>query len=916
MKLKIFTFFIVNTFLFSVVSSFSLFAQNSTVQLKWLGASSAVSTGISWGVPFKEGEVQPNKNFILKNIMGEQKPVQSYPLAYWPDGSMKWIGFCTTASTKDGDVFNLEMSDKTNNFEIENKLSIDDNSDYIKINTGVMCCDISKRGVSLIKEIKIGDRVVAENGKLICTTEDKTKFKSEHIVKYADFESNIENVTIEKDGPVKAVVKIEGKHKALKGKREWLPFCVRLYFYAGVEKIKMVHTFIFDGDEHNDFISNLGLTFSVPLKEELQNRTVRFGGEDDGLWSEPVKPLVGRGGRYISFPGTNNDVYSTQIQGQRVPNRDELTPRGQNFLDKWASWSDFRLNQLSADGFTVEKRTNSSSSWIPAGSGKRAGGLVFVGDISGGLAVGLKDFWQSYPASLEVENATSSVAEMKIWLWSPYAEPMDLRHYDTIAHGLNEVYEDVQPGFSTPVGVARTHEITLFPSANIPTKLITSNEMLESQKPPLLVCNPQYLHSKKAFGIWSLQDRSTPFKKAIEDRLDRSIAFYQKAIEQNSWYGFWDYGDVMHSYDNVRHVWRYDLGGMAWDNSELGTDMWLWYSFLRTGREDIFWMAEAMTRHTGEVDVYHLGKFAGLGSRHNVRHWGGGAKEARISQAAFRRFMYYLTTDERVGDIMHEVADVDYKTAVEFDAMRLASPKTAEQEKYQGRVRLGPDWFALVSNWATEWERTGDTIYRNKIYAGMDCIAQMPMGIRSGKNILYGYDPETSKLYQLSDEAGDHNLATIQGGAEIIFELNEYVGHAGWLDKWLQYCRLTRAPKEVLLKDNKTKKEGSDGSFSRGDRLSAYVYYKTKNVNFAKLAIDNISRMGRVSYETKHIAGSDVMSPIDECPYVSTNSAAQSGLMAIEVLEMCKDQLPIMMPEFSDFSDFPGRKGRKINSEK
>ena len=53
------------------------------------------------------------------------------------------------------------------------------------------------------------------------------------------------------------------------------------------------------------------------------------------------------------------------------------------------------------------------------------------------------------------------------------------------------------------------------------------------------------------------------------------------------------------------------------------------------------------------------GRFAGLGSRHNVRHWGCGAKEARISQAAFRRFYYYLTTDERTGDLMREVVDVD-----------------------------------------------------------------------------------------------------------------------------------------------------------------------------------------------------------------------------------------------------------------
>ena len=97
------------------------------------------------------------------------------------------------------------------------------------------------------------------------------------------------------------------------------------------------------------------------------------------------------------------------------------------------------------------------------------------------------------------------------------------------------------------------------------------------------------------------------------------------------------------------------------DNTELASNMWLWYNFLRTGRADIWRMAEAMTRHTAEVDVYHIGPNAGLGSRHNVSHWGCGAKEARISQAAWNRFYYYLTTDDRCGDLMTEVNDADQK---------------------------------------------------------------------------------------------------------------------------------------------------------------------------------------------------------------------------------------------------------------
>ena len=131
------------------------------------------------------------------------------------------------------------------------------------------------------------------------------------------------------------------------------------------------------------------------------------------------------------------------------------------------------------------------------------------------------------------------------------------------------------------------------------------------------------------FGVWSVQDRSTAFKKVVEDRLDAAVNYYREAIDSQHWYGFWNYGDVRHAYDAQRHEWRYDLGGYAWDNSELGSVLWIWYSYIRTGNADTFRTAEAMIRHTSEVDTYHEGRFDGLGSRHNVSHWGDSAKEAR-----------------------------------------------------------------------------------------------------------------------------------------------------------------------------------------------------------------------------------------------------------------------------------------------
>ena len=117
----------------------------------------------------------------------------------------------------------------------------------------------------------------------MCSIEDRSLQETQRIISYTDFESSTQKVSIEQNGPFRAVVKIEGKHKAVLGDREWLPFCVRLYFYAGSEKVKMVHTIVYDGNEQEDFISALGVAFKVPMREEIQNRTVRFGGEEGCL---------------------------------------------------------------------------------------------------------------------------------------------------------------------------------------------------------------------------------------------------------------------------------------------------------------------------------------------------------------------------------------------------------------------------------------------------------------------------------------------------------------------------------------------------------------------------------------------------------------------------------------------------------
>ena len=856
----------------------------------------------------------------LKTDRNQEIPVDTWPLAYWPDGSVKWSGVAGVipAGRERLTLEKAPRKAKTINKQPNASIAITETPEDIQIETGLISVFIPRRGDFLIDSLLYKGTKVGEKARLICNTQNEPIQENTSQISFTHYIGEIKSVTIERLGSVRALVKLEGIHRNRNKKidtnhsegegnyannsdmnkrnnREWLPFVVRLYFYGGSEQIKMVHSFIYDGDQKKDFIRSLGIRFDVPMREALYNRHIAFSCADGGVWSEPVQPLVGR--RILTLNKTDNKKNSNekkdaqqmptddpslqqqQMEGKRIPPYESFDEKNRSLLDNWASWNDYRLSQLTADAFSIRKRANNDNPWIGTFSGTRSDGYIFVGDITGGLGLCMHDFWQSYPSSIEISDARTPVATLTAWLWSPESEPMDLRHYDRIAHDLNASYEDVQEGMSTPYGIARTTTLTLIPQSGYAGKKAFADYAKQFSSPSLLMPTPNYLHARQAFGIWSLPDRTTPFRTRVEDRLDAYIDFYQKAIEQNKWYGFWNYGDVMHAYDPVRHTWRYDVGGFAWDNTELASNMWLWYNFLRTGRIDIWRMAEAMTRHTGEVDVYHIGPNAGLGSRHNVSHWGCGAKEARISQAAWNRFYYYLTTDERCGDLMTEVKDADHKL-YDLDPMRLAQPRSEYPCTAPARLRIGPDWLAYAGNWMTEWERTGNTAYRDKIIAGMKSIAVLPNRLFTGPKAL-GFDPSTGIITTECDpklETTNH-LMTIMGGFEIANEMMRMIDIPEWKDAWLDHAA-------------RYKKKAWELSHSRFrvSHLMAYAAYHLRNTQMAEEAWkDLFTRLEHTPappFRITTILPPEVPSPLDECTSISTNDAALWSLDAIYMQEV------------------------------
>lgn len=822
------------------------------IDLHWIERPSTDSVTVRFGVPFQRGLVTTADHFQLNG-----QELDFYPLAYWPDGSLKWGGFAGWVANTDS--YSLrQLSAK----EYKNSLK---SAKHSQAQAGLILTQtagqyIVQNGESRLYLTRtVGARCLVDS---LCY---QGLCSSQNIRLTADGDPAwLDSLCIERQSDRQLVFKGCAHH-------EGLQHIVRLYVNAGSPAIRIVHSLVYNRTPQQAAPHSLALQADVPMQAQAYNRHIAFTLDQGKLWHEPVQPVTGR--RTLSLDGNGRGpetLYLQQMQGLTLPEPEAFNEVNRGYLRDWATWDRYRLSQLLDEGFSVRKSAKASPAtpWIGTLNGRRSTGGCFVGETGHGLALAMHDFWQSYPSTLLIEGATQSLSTISLYLWSPEAEPMDLRHYDTEAHGLEASYEDIQEGMSTPQGIGRTTTMMLQPTTGYPGDEALTHLLGTLVQQPQLVCTPQYLHAQRAFGIWSLPDT---LYNNIEQRLSSWADFYTREVEQRHWYGFWNYGDVMHAYDNGRQEWRYDIGGFAWDNTELASNMMLWHNFLRTGRADMWRMAVAMTRHTSEVDVHHEGPFKGLGSRHNVSHWGCGSKEARISQALWNRYYYYLSGgDERIGELMRAQRDLD-TLLYRIDPMRLAEPRGLYPCTAPARLRIGPDWIAYAANWMTEYERTLNPHYWQKILTGMESISQLPMGMFSGPKAL-GYDPATGRLSWEGDAKQENvnHLLSLMGGTEFLSELLliDEVPDA-WRKTWLHYCSEYR-DRAIRLKKN-----GYPIA-----RLNAYAYWQTHQTEQLQSALTELHRgePTPTSFSTNGIStwSLDAIYMLEVCPPPLGNNTEKS----------------------------------------
>lgn len=221
-------------------------------------------------------------------------------------------------------------------------------------------------------------------------------------------------------------------------------------------------------------------------------------------------------------------------------------------------------------------------------AGCRACGWAAVGSDEGGLAVGLREFWQNWPKAIGVGSGLGAVSvdvdlcpKLPAGLYDgkPLKEESKLYYY---LRGRQ---------YTLKIGAAKTHEfwIKYLSAKPDPQKL---GDFFRAVEDPLLAtCEPAYACGTKAAGEFPPAD---PKKYAgYDDAVDRALDDHLKRRGQDREYGMLNYGD-----------W-YGERGVNWGNLEYDLAHGLFIQYLRTGDRRFFLRAEQAARHHIDVDVVH-----------------------------------------------------------------------------------------------------------------------------------------------------------------------------------------------------------------------------------------------------------------------------------------------------------------------
>jgi hypothetical protein len=199
-------------------------------------ADSMESGRPSWpvnsGVPISQGELAAADHCRLLDAEGRNVPAQFTPLAFWPDGSIKWV-LVSFVHPGGSPEYTLEYGEAVSTPAVTNGIVVEETAYGLVVTTDRLRAELSSQQF-------------APPGRVIIDANRDGRFDEEEIVltgseglvlvdgegrRYTSAGAGTTRFEVEEAGPVRTVIRAEGPFAGPDG--EYLKYRCRMYFYRG-----------------------------------------------------------------------------------------------------------------------------------------------------------------------------------------------------------------------------------------------------------------------------------------------------------------------------------------------------------------------------------------------------------------------------------------------------------------------------------------------------------------------------------------------------------------------------------------------------------------------------------------------------------------------------------------------------------
>lgn len=445
---------------------------------------------ISGGIPIPKGHLRDASHCRLLRG-GEAIPAGFTELAWWPDGSVKWLLVSVLHEGDAGD-YALEYGEQVSQPEVAEPIRVEETPDGLRVTTNVLRAEISRQRFSppgdLWRDID-GDGRFAESERIAIADEGAVLTDAEGHV-YSTAGQPVERLEVEEAGPVRTVILAEGRFAGDAG--ELLGWRWRMYFYRGFAGVPTVFTLI--GDEGTSVrppTMTLIESLTVPIRFAAEMSREEIAGEAD------------------------------QEEREEAEHAWRVIQQGTRMLH------DYDNRYIVTRGDRTEEHEGHTNAAV---------GLSYEEDgLQRSLGVTMRDFWQLYPKAYSAKGSRL-VAEIFPKLPADqYAdeemEPLErTQHYYWCSDGK----------YSIPMGVALSYDLLFYCFDDTEAKEIMD---VAWDHIPLLTASPEHMCASGVLGE-PLEPEQPGVFESFQTYMDEGFEALEERRRRVREYDWMNFGDT------------------------------------------------------------------------------------------------------------------------------------------------------------------------------------------------------------------------------------------------------------------------------------------------------------------------------------------------------------------------------------